>query len=247
MPSLATPWPYPFWIAHRGGGRLAPENTLAAFRVGAAHGYKAFECDVKLSADDVLFLLHDDTLQRTTDGEGIAGERPWAELSQLDAGSGHGAAFAGEPPPTLRALMRAAQANHWALNLEIKPTPGCEHRTGQAVAHAVAREWTRHTPPPLLSSFDVAALRAAQEAAPAQPRALLLDTLWPDWFATALALDCIAVVTHHRWMDATLVQQLHDAGLRALVYTVNDVELAQRLIGRGVDGIITDAIDRLGP
>jgi glycerophosphoryl diester phosphodiesterase len=242
-----TSWPYPFWIAHRGGGSLAPENTLAAFRVGASHGHRAFECDVKLSADDVLFLLHDDTLQRTTDGKGIAGERPWGQLSQLDAGSWHGAAFAGEPLPTLRALLRAAQANHWALNLEIKPTPGSEHRTGQAVALAVLRDWTGDAPPPLLSSFDVAALRAAHQAAPRLPRALLLDQLWPDWLASAVALDCIAVVTHHRWMDAALVQQLHDAGLRALVYTVNDGELAQRLIGFGVDGIITDAIDRLGP
>ena len=61
-------WPYPLWIAHRGAGKLAPENTLAAFRVGAAHGYRVFECDVKLSADGVPFLLHDATLERTTTG-----------------------------------------------------------------------------------------------------------------------------------------------------------------------------------
>ena len=60
-----TDWPYPFWIAHRGAGRLAPENTLAAFRHGAAHGYRMAECDAKLSADGVPFLLHDSTLERT--------------------------------------------------------------------------------------------------------------------------------------------------------------------------------------
>src|SRR5690606_33654791 len=65
-----TTWPYPLWIAHRGAGKLAPENTLAAFRLGAAYGYRAFECDVKLSADGVPFLLHDATLERTTDGQG---------------------------------------------------------------------------------------------------------------------------------------------------------------------------------
>ena len=63
-------WPYPRWVAHRGAGKLAPENTLAAFRLGAAHGYRAFECDVKLSADGVPFLLHDATLDRTTSGQG---------------------------------------------------------------------------------------------------------------------------------------------------------------------------------
>ena len=60
-----TAWPLPLWIAHRGAGRLAPENTLAAFRTGAAHGFRAFECDVKLSADGVPFLLHDATLERS--------------------------------------------------------------------------------------------------------------------------------------------------------------------------------------
>src|SRR5258708_36563373 len=81
-----TGWPYPFWIAHRGAGKLAPENTLAAFRVGASHGYRAFECDVKLSADGVPFLLHDATLQRTTRERGVASQRPGAALSRLDAG-----------------------------------------------------------------------------------------------------------------------------------------------------------------
>ena len=66
MSTPLPPWPYPLWIAHRGAGKLAPENTLAAFRLGARHGYRAFECDVKLSADGVPFLLHDDTLERTS-------------------------------------------------------------------------------------------------------------------------------------------------------------------------------------
>jgi glycerophosphoryl diester phosphodiesterase len=70
-------WPYPTWVAHRGAGKLAPENTLAAFRLGAFHGYRMFECDVKLSADGTPFLLHDDTLERTTDGVGTAGVLDW--------------------------------------------------------------------------------------------------------------------------------------------------------------------------
>ena len=77
--STALPsWPYPRWIAHRGAGKLAPENTLAAFRLGAQHGYRMFECDAKLSSDGVLFLLHDATLERTTNGHGAAGERSMA-------------------------------------------------------------------------------------------------------------------------------------------------------------------------
>ena len=93
--AVMQPWPYPLWIAHRGAGKLAPENTLAAFRLGAAHGYRAFECDVKLSADGVPFLLHDTTLDRTTPERGVAGERPWSELSRIDAGGWRNRHYAG--------------------------------------------------------------------------------------------------------------------------------------------------------
>ena len=79
-------WPYPRWIAHRGAGKLAPENTLAAFKRGASRGWRMFECDVKLSADGEAFLLHDAELERTTNGHGLAGSLPWAELARLDAG-----------------------------------------------------------------------------------------------------------------------------------------------------------------
>ena len=74
-------WPYPKWIAHRGAGKLAPENTLAAFELGAKHGYRMFECDAKLSRDGVVFLLHDEHLQRTTNGTGVAGDRKSTRLN----------------------------------------------------------------------------------------------------------------------------------------------------------------------
>ncbi len=241
---MSLAWPYPFWIAHRGAGKRAPENTLAAFREGAAQGFRMFECDVKLSADDVAFLLHDSALERTTSGLGTAGERPWAALSQLDAGSWHGARHAGEPLPTLLAIARFVLANGLAVNLEIKPSPGVETRTGDVVARAAAQLWAGSTPPPLLSSFEVPALEAAAAAAPALPRALLLEQLWAGWFETAQRLQCRAVVTHHPLMDAALVQRLHQAGMRALVYTVNDRTDLARMRAAGVDGVITDEVER---
>ena len=106
--STANPWPYPRWIAHRGAGKLAPENTLAAFKLGAAHGYRMFECDVKLSAGGVPFLLHDATLERTTNGHGVAGERPWQALTALDAGSWHSPAMQASHCPALRSLPAIA-------------------------------------------------------------------------------------------------------------------------------------------
>lgn len=240
-------WPYPFWIAHRGAGRLAPENTLAAMRSGQARGFRMAECDLTLSADGVPFLLHDATLDRTTDGRGLAMERPWAELATLDAGRWHGPAHAGERLPTLAALAAHAHASDLALNLELKPGPGDAARCGREGALAAARLWAGHAPPPLLSSFEAEALAAAARAAPQLPRALLFETLPPDWLARALALGCVAVVAHHRALDAAAIGAAHAAGLRVLAYTVNDEAEARRLRAAGIDGLITDEVDRFGP
>ncbi len=240
-------WHYPFWVAHRGAGKLAPENTLAAFRVGAGYGFRCFECDIKLSADGVPFLLHDTTLERTTTSRGIAGERRWADLSRLDAGSWHSHAFAGEPIPTLEAISSFVQANGFTLNIELKPTPGCEHETGAVVARDVARLWAGAAVWPLLSSFKPAALLGARECAPLVPRALLLDTLANGWKEAAQSIDCLAVVTEHKLMTSDMLAWLHGAGMRGLVYTVNDRESVTRLTHMGVDGIITDAVDEFSP
>jgi glycerophosphoryl diester phosphodiesterase len=240
-------WPFPLWIAHRGAGKLAPENTLAAFRVGATHGYRAFECDVKLSADDVPFLLHDPTLERTTSASGAAGDRAWAQLSLLDAGAWHSRDFAGEPLASLASIAAYVRANDYALDLEIKPTPSHEERTGRIVAEQVRQLWAGAASPPLLSSFRPESLAAARDAAPQLPRALLLDTLWPGWFEMATSLGCVAVITNHPLMDSSVIDRLHAAGLRGLCYTVNDAADVQRLLSLGIDGIITDAVDRFPP
>jgi glycerophosphoryl diester phosphodiesterase len=248
-------WPYPRWIAHRGAGRLAPENTLAAFRLGASHGYRMFECDVKLSSDGVPFLMHDATLQRTTNaraklGAGnsaVAGDHPWGMLSQLDAGRWHSRAFAGEPMPTLDHIAAYCIRNGFFLNIEIKPTPGTERHTGEVVAQTAAKLWHGVAVPPLLTSFDPEALEGAQAVQPALPRGLLLDTLWKGWLETALTLDCQAIVCNHALWDRSSVTQAQSAGFRTLSYTVNDEWAAQRLIDLGTDGIITDRVDLFSP
>jgi glycerophosphoryl diester phosphodiesterase len=240
-------WPYPLWIAHRGAGLLAPENTLAAFRLGARYGYRAFECDVKLSADDVPFLMHDADLQRTTGEAGLAGARRWGELSRLDAGSWHSRLYAGEPPPSLNAVATFLQRNGFALDLEIKPAPGTEAHTGAVVATEVARLWHGQPQVPLLSSFQPESLRAALDSVPELPRALLLDTLPADAIDLALQLGCVALITNHKLMDAALVARIHAAGLRAMVYTVNKPQRAQELRSWGIDGLVTDAVDRFSP
>ena len=245
--AVTAPWPYPRWIAHRGAGRLAPENTLAAFRVGAEHGYRMFECDAKLSHDGVPFLMHDATLERTTNGQGTGGDRPWHELALLDAGAWHSRRFAGEPLASLANAARFCRANDYLLNIEIKPTPGLERVSGDVVAQHAARWWADAPVPPLLSSFKAEALEAARAAAPALPRALLLDHLPADWLESAVALGCVAIVCNHALWDAGTVGHARAAGLRMLSYTVNDAWAAERLIALGTDGIITDRVDLFSP
>jgi glycerophosphoryl diester phosphodiesterase len=234
-------------VAHRGAGKLAPENTLAAFRLGAAHGYRMFECDVKLSTDGVPFLMHDATLERTTNGIGLGGDQPWDQLARLDAGSWHSRAHAGEPLPTFENIARWCLANRYFLNIEIKPTPGHEAETGEVVANHAARLWAGQEVPPFLTSFRPESLQAAQAAQPALPRGLLVDTLWKGWLETALTLECVAVVANHALWDTSTVTQVHSAGMRCLSYTVNDDWAAQRLIDLGTDGIITDRVDLFPP
>jgi len=250
-------WPYPFWIAHRGAGTLAPENTLAAFRLGAAHGYRMFECDAKLSADGIAFLLHDDTLDRTTTPtptsgvEPVAGRHPWKTLVTLDAGSWHSTAYAGEPLPTLEAIADFCIAHGHFLNIEIKPTIGTERHTGEVVAQQAARLWRDAVVPPLLTSFDMPALEGALAVQPELPRGLLIDALedqsWAQWLAHAKRLHCKAVVCNHELWSTESVALAKAAGFRLLSYTVNETEEVQRLIDLGTDGIITDRVDQFRP
>ncbi len=235
-------------VAHRGAGRLAPENTLAAIRLGRSFGYRMIEVDVKLSGDGVAFLLHDATLDRTTSGTGRA-ELPWAELSRLDAGAWHSPAYVGEPIPTLLAVARWCAANEVACNIEIKPMPGRERETGAAVALDAADFWRGQAVQPMLSSFSMAALLAAREAVPALARAHLFDrgALPGDWADRLERLECAALDCDYRDATPEVVALAHRQGLAVMTYTANDPAEVEQLKALGVDCIITDAVDRIAP
>lgn len=235
-----TDWPYPRLVAHRGGGSLAPENTLAAVRLGASLGYRASEFDVKLSRDGVPFLLHDATLERTTDGKGVAGNLDWAALAALDAGSWHSAPYAGEPPPRLDAVVAFIRAGGLMANVEIKPTPGLERETGLAVARACATLWSGAPVAPLLSSFAFEALLAAREAAPDLPRGWLIETPGEADFERMERLGASALHCSHKAVTPALVDRVHRGGRRLLAWTVNDADRAARLLDEGVDTLVTD-------
>ncbi|WHP31582.1 glycerophosphodiester phosphodiesterase [Trabulsiella odontotermitis] len=238
-------WPYPHIVAHRGGGKLAPENTLAAIDVGAYYGHLMVEFDVKLSKDGEIFLLHDDHLERTSNGWGVAGELTWNDLQRVDAGSWFSGEFKGEPLPLLTDVAQRCREQGMMANIEIKPTTGTGSLTGKVVALAARELWQDMTAP-LLSSFDIDALEAAQAAAPELPRGLLLDEWRDDWQALTTRLGCVSIHLNHKLLDEERVRLLKAAGLRILVYTVNKPQRASELLHWGVDCICTDAIDVIG-
>jgi glycerophosphoryl diester phosphodiesterase len=242
-----SPWPYPRIIAHRGGGALAPENTLAGLRRAKALGFAAVEFDVMLSGDGVPILMHDETLERTTSGRGEVAATPYAALVALDAGVRFGPGFHGEPVPAFAAAARlCVEVGLWA-NVEIKPATGHARDTGAAAANVAAKIWSPGESAPLLSSFEPAALEAAREAAPQLARGFLTDRLAADWRVRAERLGCVSVHCNHADLVENDARAVRDAGYWLACYTVNDPATARRLFGWGVDAIFTDRLDLIEP
>ncbi len=228
--------PLPRWFAHRGGGSLAPENTLAGIRLAARLGYRAVEFDVMLSGDGTPVLIHDETLERTTSGFGPVSETPDSVLFSLDAGLG-------EPIPRFAEAAALCRELGLLANVEIKPATGFEAQTAERVALLTAALWQGAAVPPLISSFSLTALEIARDLAPSISRGLLYEAVPADWYSElrrlqAVSLHCDAVVLN----DAVLAEAVA-ASIPVLGYTVNCQETAKLLFARGVSSLFTDRLD----
>lgn len=232
-------------ICHRGACGYAPENTIAAMRKAAELGGKWVEFDAKLTRDNTVIIMHDDDLDRTTDGHGKVAETDWTDIRKLDAGSWFGAAFRGEPVPTLTAVIAELARLGLGANVEIKPCPGRDEETGHIVAAQVLEEWPASLPVPLLSSFSAASLAAAGKVAPDLPRAFLVPRVPADWQAQVRQLDCVALHTNQKRLTAEIAADVKRAGLALRAYTVNERDRAEALFSWGVDGVFSDFADRL--
>lgn len=233
-------WPYPRVVAHRGGGSLAPENTLGAIRTGAARGFRGVEFDVMLAGDGTPLLIHDETLERTTGAKGEVAVMAYREIARLDAGNGE------RIPQFAEAAGLCRSLGLWA-NVEIKPASGHERATGEAVARMSRELWRGAAPAPVLSSFSIAALEAARNAAPEAALGLLVDEIPGDWQALAARLQCVSLHCNQKKLTQEQAQGVVRAGYGLLCWTVNDPDAARRLIGWGVDCLVTDALDVIGP
>lgn len=233
-------FPLPRWIAHRGGGSLAPENTLAGIRLAAAMGFMAVEFDVMLSADGTPVLIHDETLERTTTGQGPVSATPDAVLFRLDAGGG-------EPVPRYADAVALCRQLGLLANVEIKPASGFERETAEAVARLSGELWQGAGVQPLISSFSLEALEIARDLAPQIPRGLLYEQVPADWWSVARRLGAVTLHCAADRLPTEVLAEARAHGIPVLCYTVNTAQDAESLFDRGVSAIFTDRLDLFAP
>ena len=230
----------PLVVAHRGGSAAAPENTLTAFRTAIAHGATAAECDVHLSADGAVVVIHDPTLERTTNGVGAVAAKTLTELRALDAGAWMSPAFAGERIPELRELLALA-AGRLILLVELKAGDGLEERVTALLA-------AKRRADVIVTSFDPERLARASTLLPTIPTMLLGRRRGHGSLVlveTAVELEAAAIGVDQEGIDGPLVEAAHRAGLGVFAWTVNDPDTAHRRAALGVDGLITDEPARI--
>jgi len=235
--------PRPLVIAHRGASRLAPENTLPAFRLAADVGADAVELDARLSADGAVVVVHDLTLDRTTNGTGTVTATSLTELKSLDAGAKFGARFAGERIPILDEVFEAI-GRRVLINVELKDYESVfDRRLAEAVVRIVRHHGLERRV--LLSTFNPFGLRAVRRLAPDVPRALLLWATEKRWMqlASRRLAAFEACHPHERMTDRHMIAAEHAQGRRVNVWTVNDADRMRELLLLGADGLITDAPD----
>ena len=230
----------PRWFAHRGGGSLAPENTLAGIRLAARLGYKAVEFDVMLSGDGTPVLIHDETLERTTNGVGRVCATPDAVLFALDAGHGERIPRFVEAADLCRELGLLA-------NVEIKPASGHEQATAEVVSRLTVELWRGAAVPPLISSFSLEALEIARDLAPDIDRGVLFEAVPAQWLNDMRRLQALSLHCDARLLGDEVLAEAAARNIPVLCYTVNDPDTAKSLVDRGVSSMFTDRLDLFGP
>lgn len=234
------------FIAHRGESADAPENTLASVNLAWERGVQAVEIDVHLTADDRLVVIHDADTRRTAGVERVVRESTLAELHGLDVGSWKGRRWAGEPLATLEEVLATVPPGG-TLFIEVKVGAEAIPALERAI-QLHARDASRL----VMISFQADAVEASKQRMPEMPAYYLSgfrrDSASGSWSPTVDELIATARevgadgldVSVNGPVDAEFVRRVREAGMRTYIYTVNDQEVARRLVEAGVDGITSD-------
>lgn len=228
-------------FGHRGARAYAPMNTIPSFELAHEMGAHGIEFDVRRSKDGVLVLLHDATIDGTSNGHGNVADLTFAELRELDFGGWLDAKYAGTQIPTLDELFEAV-GNKFLMNVEIK----CERLASEGIEQQVAETIARHglADRILISSFNPLVVKRSAKAMPHILRGLLVEAETPFARARLLqTLDIQALHPYFPFIDASYMQKARALGLAVNTWTVNDPAEAQRLAGLGVSAVITDKPD----
>lgn len=229
----------PILEAHRGFSGRFPENTLRSFREAVAEGARSIELDIHASSDGQLIVMHDETVDRTTNGTGRIADLSLAQLKELDAGAWMGEAFRGTPIPTLDETLELTDASGVAFNVEVKRFGSPEQ------ARKLVALLERHQPAPgafhVVSSFDADALLQVRAAGGRMPLCIL--------GSKADEILKVAIEHHFEWMHShfstvtpSIVAAAHEAGIRVMIWTLNDATRYDEFVAMGVDKICTNWI-----
>lgn len=230
-------------IGHRGAAAYAPENTLESIHTAADMDVEWVEVDVKITADHVPILFHDEQLERTTNGAGTIADMTYDDIKHLEAGSWFSDGFIGVKIPTLEEALEVIIDRGLGLNLEIKPCPGREVETAEVALDILSHVWDDHSNL-LISSFSFEALETAFDMAEGWHRGFLLPEDWPnDWREKVEVLQPSTFNVNGNTCTEDDIRLLKEFGKPVLAYTVNDPQRARVLQGWGVDAIFSDAPD----
>lgn len=232
-------------IGHRGACFYAPENTLASLYKAHALGVKWVEFDVTLTQDGQAIVMHDATLNRTTNGRGSVAATASAQIAQLDAGSWFAAEFSKEKVPSFAEYLACATELDMGINVEIKPTPGKDVETAQIVIDTLHKHWPHRQQKTLVSSFSSASITQARAMDDQVNLALILSKWQPGWQTLIKRLNCISLHLKHSLLSRHKVAEIKTHVPYVLAYTVNDNDLANTLFSMGVDAVFSDAPDRI--
>lgn len=235
----------PLLIAHRGMSVLAPENTLEAFKLTKQYDAHWIEFDVQLSKDRQAVVMHDDTLNRTTNGSGLVCEKTYDELCKLNAGSWFSNKFSEAAIPSLDQVFALCDELGLSMNLELKPQSSDQELMANIVMEKLKHYFFQYDQY-LISSFDWGILHQLRTIGFSGQLGLLMHEWSDNWLEQARQLNVFSVHVNHVLLTAERIAQIKQSDFQLFAYTVNDIERAAVLSEMGVDGFFSDGQLMLG-